>query len=131
NNSQFIARFRLFPEAALNDGKVNMLYGRLKPRNQLLEDLGVLTQTYAFERARHVAARQVEVILAIPGTLMVDGDLISDVERVQFSVAPGRLGCCTRESRTRHSLDFRLGEDIDDQEIVADASPGRAGLLRA
>src|SRR5437868_1750911 len=101
NNTPFIGHFRMFPEASVQDGKLNVLYGRHRPGSQLLEDLGVVTETYLFERARHLAARQVEVALAVPGTLMVDGDLIAEVERVRFEALSGRLRCCTAHSAPR------------------------------
>ena len=51
HNNQYVGQFRLFPEASLSDGRLNLLYGLLNPANQLFEDLGVLTQTYFFARA--------------------------------------------------------------------------------
>ena len=95
HNNQHVGQFRLFPEASLTDGRLNLLYGLLKPREHLLEDLGILTQTYLFARSTRLAPRTVDLVLARPQTLMLDGYLIPDVERVHYQVAPGQLRCCT------------------------------------
>lgn len=94
HNTQYVGQFRIFPEASLTDGRLNVLHGRLKPFEQLLEDLGTLTQTYWFKHTIHLAPRKLELTLPVPGCLMVDGDVIGDVERVLYEVLPGGLRCC-------------------------------------
>jgi diacylglycerol kinase (ATP) len=100
HNTQHIGPFWLFPEARLNDGKLNVLAGRLSPLGQLVEDLGVLTRTFFFERSQRYVARHVEIILHQPIMLMLDGDLVDGVEEVQFQILPGRLLCCTGDTPT-------------------------------
>ncbi len=98
HNNQYVGQFRIFPEALLTDGLLNVLYGRLAPREQLFEDLGTLTQTYLFRRTTHLAPRKIEVALPVPGYFMVDGDVYVDVDRVCYEVMPRRLRCCVGAS---------------------------------
>ncbi|HWY88871.1 MAG TPA: diacylglycerol kinase family protein [Gemmataceae bacterium] len=95
HNSQYVGQFRLFPEASLTDGRLNLLYGRLRPARQLFEDLGILTQTYSFPNSTRLAPRQVDLVLTDPQTLMLDGYLVPGVERIHYQVVPGGLRCCT------------------------------------
>jgi diacylglycerol kinase (ATP) len=95
HNSQYVGQFRLVPEASLTDGRLNLLYGRLRPARQLFEDLGVLTETYSFPNSTRLAPRKVELVLTVPQTLMLDGYLVSGVERIHYQVVQGGLRCCT------------------------------------
>ncbi len=94
HNTQFIGQFRLFPEARPHDGQLNLLLGNLPPVAQLTEDLGILTRTYFFHRSAHYQAQHLEIELDPPGTLMVDGDLMADVDTIQYQMDPNRLECC-------------------------------------
>lgn len=93
NNSRYAGPFCLFPEARLQDGRLDLLYGRNSPPDQFLEDLGIVTQTYFRERSLRNQARTVSVDLARPMTLMLDGELIPQVDAVRFHVIKGRLRC--------------------------------------
>jgi diacylglycerol kinase (ATP) len=99
NNTPHAGHFRLFPEADPQDGRLDLLSGRLSPFSQLFEDLGTVTQTYLFERSHHRPARAVEVELVRPTALMLDGELIPAVDAVQYRALEGRLRCCTAVSR--------------------------------
>jgi diacylglycerol kinase family enzyme len=92
--TQHVGAFCMFPEARLTDGRLDLLYGRLLPRQQLLENLAILTQKQFFQKSIHWQARQVEVELAHPGVLMIDGELCPDVGRIHYHIVPGRLWCC-------------------------------------
>src|SRR5262249_1883627 len=87
--------FCLFPEARLDDGRLNVLNGRLDPIRFLIEDLAILTQTYAFDWSRRRQAQVLEVELAQPATFMLDGELIENVQPVTFQVGQGKLRCCS------------------------------------
>ena len=95
HNTQHIGQFRLFPEASVADGRLNLLYGRLPPFQQLVEDLGILTHTYLFERSVHRQGHCVEIELGEPTTLMADGELVEGVTGVRYHVFRRRLRCCT------------------------------------
>jgi hypothetical protein len=71
-----------------------MLYGRLLPREQLLEDMGTLTQTYLFRRSVHLTPRKLEIVMPVPLRFMVDGDVIPDVDHVCYEVMPRGVRCC-------------------------------------
>ncbi len=93
NNTRYAGTFRLFPKASLQDGRLDLLYGRNTPSHQLFEDLGILTQTYFGGRSVRGQARMVHVELALPLTLTLDGELFPQVEAVQFEVLKGCLRC--------------------------------------
>ncbi len=92
-NTQSAGGFRLFPEARLNDGLFNVLYGNLSFLHQLFEDLGIITQTYIFQSSIRCQARQVDVLLPQPSVFMIDGDIFQGVVAVSYTIAPGKLSC--------------------------------------
>jgi diacylglycerol kinase family enzyme len=94
HNTQFLGTFCLFPEARVDDGLLNVLHGRLSTFGQLMEDLGILTRRYWFARSVHRPARRLSIQLPQPATLMVDGDLYTNVDLVQYEVAPAHLPFC-------------------------------------
>jgi diacylglycerol kinase (ATP) len=100
HNTQHVGQFRLFPEARLHDGRLDVLYGRAPILNQLLEDLGILTQTYMFQHSQRRQAERVEIELDNPCAFMVDGEVLRHVDRVSYQVAPSCLWCCTGKTVT-------------------------------
>jgi diacylglycerol kinase (ATP) len=101
HNTQYVGPFWLFPEARVDDGKLDVLLGRLSSVGQLVEDLAILTKTFFFVHSERRQARQVEIELAEPNTLMADGDLLRGVEALAYEVLPGRLCCCIGAARPR------------------------------
>lgn len=97
NNSQHSGHFRLFPEAHLDDGKLNVLYENCGPVDQLLEDVGILCRTYQFNQSHHEPFKVLAIELERPTTLMLDGEFVERVEEVRFEVVRGGLQCCVRE----------------------------------
>jgi diacylglycerol kinase family enzyme len=95
HNTKFLGTFCLFPEARIDDGQLNVLYGRMTGFGQLMEDCGIFTRTRIFERSIHRAAQRLEIEIPRCGTVMVDGDLYSDVDAICYEVEPSRLTCCT------------------------------------
>jgi diacylglycerol kinase (ATP) len=93
NNTRYAGTFCLFPKANLQDGRLNLLYGRNLPRHQFLEDLGILTQLYFGEYSHRCSAQTVHVELGLPLTLTLDGELIPQVEAVRFQVVKRCLRC--------------------------------------
>lgn len=94
NNSRHAGPFAMFPDARLDDGRMDVYGGRFSAPRQLAEDLGIFTRTYLFERARRWQVRRLDVVLAQPSTLMLDGELVAGVTEVRFRVARRRLHCC-------------------------------------
>ncbi len=94
-NNQHIGSFRIFPEARVDDGLLDVLYGRLSTYHQLEEDLHILFQTYLFCHSTHRQARCVEVQLCQPSSLMVDGAIYAGVDALHCQIEPGRVSCCT------------------------------------
>jgi diacylglycerol kinase family enzyme len=94
HNTRHVGPFLLFPQARIDDGKLDVLLGRRSIAGQLLEDLAVLTKTYFFTHSERRQARRVEIELDRPGTLMADGDLIGGVQAIAYEVLPGKLSCC-------------------------------------
>jgi len=91
HNTQHLGTFHVFPEANIDDGQLNILYGRHSAVSQLREDFGILTRSGLFARSIHRQARRVEVELQRPAVLMVDGDLYREVDAVRLQVEPARL----------------------------------------
>ena len=94
-NTQNVGSFRLFPEARLDDGKFNVLYGQLGPGLQLIEDLAIVSQTYFCEWSERRQAEKLEVELPQPRALMIDGELFDGVDAVHYRIVKKGLWCCT------------------------------------
>jgi diacylglycerol kinase family enzyme len=93
-NTQNVGHFRLFPEARLDDGKFNVLYGQLGPGRQLVEDLAIVSQTYFCQCSERRQVEKLEVELPQPRALMIDGELYDGVDAVTYDVAKRKLWCC-------------------------------------
>jgi len=91
HNTTWLARFQFFPEARIDDGRLDVLSGRRSVLGQLFEDLSILLRNDWFIRSEHRQARRVSVELFQPQRLMVDGDPYPDVESVDYEVEPARL----------------------------------------
>jgi diacylglycerol kinase (ATP) len=121
NNTRYAGPFCLFPEASVQDGRLNLLYGRNLPRDQLLEDAGILTQLYFWEQSRRCPAQDVSVDLAAPMTLMLDGELIPQVDAVRFAVVKSCLRCVAARGSKLKLLD----EEQALSPLAEDAAAGR------
>lgn len=97
NNTRYSGSFCLFPKGGLQDGRLNLLYGRNRFPDQIHEIFGIFTQTYYVEPSRRLQARTVSVDLARPMTLMLDGELVPQVEAVRFQVVRSCLRCVVGE----------------------------------
>ena len=62
---------------------------------QLREDVGILPHSYLFAQSTHCQAQRVHIELPQPEQLMVDGDLYSDVEAIEYKTEPEGLLFCT------------------------------------
>jgi diacylglycerol kinase family enzyme len=102
-NTRHAGPFLLFPRARLDDGKLDVLFGRERPGAQLLEDLAILTRTFFFNMSQRKQARKLEIELRKPATLMFDGDLIADVDTLHYQVLPRRLPCCIGAAAAENS----------------------------
>ncbi len=133
HNTQYLGNFRLFPEARVDDGQFDVLFGRLSAFDQLREDLAIFLRTYHFTRSVHRPARHLEIEIPQRGTLMVDGDLYHDVEAVQYDVEPGRLTFCTAPPASLESEAPRGASSITRsarQSKPTPASPGSVPKAR-
>jgi diacylglycerol kinase family enzyme len=100
-NTQHTGQFWLFPQARVDDGKLDALFGRLRPLPQLLEDLAILSKTFFFVASKRKQARKLDIELRRPDILMFEGEVIPKVDIVQYRVLPGRLRCCVPSARKR------------------------------
>jgi diacylglycerol kinase family enzyme len=94
HNTQHAGQFLLFPGARLDDGKLDVLMGRVRPLGQLLEDLAILTGTFFFVASKRKQARKLDIELRKPAIFMFDGDLIADVDALHYQIVPRQLSCC-------------------------------------
>ncbi len=92
-NTRCAGGFCLFPEASLDDGKLNLLYGRLNRMQQLFEDLGIVTSTFLFESSRRAQACNLDIEISPPSLFMVDGDLHENIDAISCSVKSRQLAC--------------------------------------
>jgi diacylglycerol kinase (ATP) len=95
NNTRYAGPFCLFPSASVQDGRLDLLFGRIPPFSQLLEDLGILTQTYFLEWSQRARGQTVELELSKSAPLMLDGEVIANVDAVRFQLDRGCLNCVT------------------------------------
>lgn len=121
NNTRFAGPFCLFPKARLQDGRLNLLYGRNQPPQQFFEDLGILTRMYFAEHSLRRSGQTVRVDVVQPMTLMIDGELIPQVDAVRFQVVPGCLRC---------AVGSKSGLRLLDEEQTPSFSFGQLGIGR-
>lgn len=103
-DGQHAGPFRLFPEASLTDGRLDLLYGRHNAIGQLKDDVGILLQKEFLRQATRRQARVVEAELREPATLTIDGEVFRGVDCIRFEIVPRKLRCCTgREQAVQFS----------------------------
>jgi diacylglycerol kinase family enzyme len=125
NNTRHAGSFCLFPEASLQDGRLDLMYGRNLPHQQLLEDLGILTQMYFAQHSQRCQAKSVSAELDPPLTLTIDGELIPQVDAVQFKVVPGCLRCVAGTESGLKLLDEEPALSSSPEEPATDGNLAR------
>jgi diacylglycerol kinase (ATP) len=93
NNTAHLAYFRAFQAARVDDGQLDVMVLECGWLRQICHNIALLSGSRAFGPKLMLQARGVAIDLAHPQTLMVDGDLIGDVIRIEASCVPAALQC--------------------------------------
>lgn len=91
NNTRHLGNFSGFRGASLCDGCADMQFAANSFRQQVLQNLGLLTRTYLWSRGQEITARSAHVSSPVPLRLMLDGEIWDGVREVRFTVLPRRL----------------------------------------
>lgn len=118
NNTRYAGTFYLFPQASLQDGRLDLLYGNHGLCRQFIEDLGVVSRLFLVQRSLRAQAQKLNVELSPSLTLTIDGELIPQVDALQFQVERGCLrfvagkgsGLKLLDEELVHSLSRGIGE---------------------
>lgn len=93
NNTMHLANFRAFGRAAIDDGLFDTLLLDAGWLRQTLHNLSILSGTGLYEPAERGQATRVSVSPKLPQTLMIDGQLFSDVIHLTIECIPGAIVC--------------------------------------
>ena len=94
NNTSHSANWRVFPNASLDDRRLNMLFARTNALTQWLWNLSLFTRTYFYYPGPRTAGK-VHIILHRPSRLMLDGEIFDSVREIKYSVIPQGLNVFT------------------------------------
>ncbi|MBN1871641.1 MAG: hypothetical protein JW800_03615 [Candidatus Omnitrophica bacterium] len=90
NNARHAGNLCIFPEAKIDDGRLNMLMYKAGVFKQCIWNLGVFTNRHFYNRGRRTV-KKLEVELTRPENLMCDGEIIRGVTGVIYDVEPMAL----------------------------------------
>jgi diacylglycerol kinase (ATP) len=91
NNTAHLANFRAFPDARLDDGRLDVLEASYGWGRQMLHNAAILAGSRRFGPAALWQAPAVAIENALPARLMVDGELLEEVARVTLECLPGAV----------------------------------------
>ncbi len=98
NNTTHLANFRAFPQARLDDGRLDLLLLDAGWTRQLVHNLAVACGSAAFGGRVMQQAVSVEVTSAAPLLVMVDGELLQDVVQLTVTCVPHAVQCVSAAS---------------------------------
>ena len=93
NNTVNLANFPTFKDAQLQDGRVDVLILSVGGLRQTLHNLSILSGLGFYEAGDRSQSGKVTVSLDSPQTLLVDGQLLSNVVSVCVECVPAALRC--------------------------------------
>lgn len=91
NNTRHLGNFSGFRAARLWDGRADVQLAANNFRQQVLQNLGLLTRTYLWSRGQELSARAIQIRSPESLRLMLDGEIWDDVYEVSFGVLPRHL----------------------------------------
>jgi len=91
NNTSRIGHLKVFKEADLFDGKLNIWLNNGGLIGQMLWNLGIITGTFFYDSASRYVVDRLSFKSKEPSRLMIDGETFNDVLSVQFQIAEERL----------------------------------------
>lgn len=93
NNTMNLANFPVFRNAELQDGLMDLLTLEAGWLGQTLHNLSLLTGSGIYDAGEHSQAKSVNLTLASPQTLMIDGQLLPNVIALSVDCIPEALRC--------------------------------------
>jgi len=93
NNTVHLANFRAFPQARLDDGRLDIMELGTHWLGQQAHNLSVLLGSERIGPARRAQAARVDFSFAAPRTLMLDGELYTDIVRASVACLPRACRC--------------------------------------
>jgi diacylglycerol kinase family enzyme len=93
NNTQHVGSFLALPNGNCRDGRFDVIELSAGWIGQLGHNASTLCGLHCYAPARFLAAARAEVRPDTPSELMLDGELVADVVRIQMRILPGALRC--------------------------------------
>jgi diacylglycerol kinase (ATP) len=93
NNTSYLANFRAFPDAKIDDGCLDVMGLAAGWLRQIGHNASILAGSRAVGPALRRHARNVEWRLEAPATIMIDGELYEDLVGAAIRVRPGACRC--------------------------------------
>lgn len=91
NNTAHLANFRAFRRARLDDGRLDIMVLACGWTRQVLHNAAVLCGTTMFGPALLEQAARAVIVLGAPGIVIVDGELIHDIRRIEVECVSAAL----------------------------------------
>jgi diacylglycerol kinase family enzyme len=98
NNTRHIANFLAFPNAAVDDGKLEVMELRAGCMKQIAHNLSILSRSYFYTPAPIRREASLLLDLASPQQLMIDGEIYPEVTNLKVQILPRRLRCVRRNT---------------------------------
>lgn len=96
NNTRYLANFFAFPDAARDDGRMDVAGQGAAWQSQLLHNLSMLTGVGRYDPVQRWQTTQLRVEFARPLAVVLDGELIADVSALTASCSRAALTCQIR-----------------------------------
>jgi len=93
NNTTYLANFRAFANARLDDGLLDVMLLSCRWSRQLLHNCAVLAGSTAFGPLAMHQSRRAQLQLDAPSTLMADGELLRDVTALSVVCRHAAVTC--------------------------------------
>jgi diacylglycerol kinase family enzyme len=99
NNTAHLANFRAFPSARLDDGRLDVMEQSHGWWRQILHNAAILVGSSRFGPTRLTQTTTVTLCFDEPEYLMLDGEMLQGVRRVDVRCEPRALTCVCAEDR--------------------------------